>query len=77
MGISGFFPWPRNDKADKMTLQVEQAELAARNGGVKLEKWRQVTGLERWKDRIIMVEEDEGIREDGGKEHLKRRFMRR
>lgn len=55
------FPGRGMIKLIRWTLQVEQAELAARNGGVKLEKWRQVTGLERWKDRIIMVEEDEGI----------------
>lgn len=50
----------------KRTFQVEQAEGAARDSGAKLEKWRHVTGLERWRNWAIMAEEDEGIGEDGG-----------
>lgn len=50
----------------KRTFQVEQAEVAAQESGTRLEKWRQVTGMERWKDRIIMAEEDEEIGEGEG-----------
>ncbi|MCJ1268840.1 hypothetical protein MMC22_008728 [Lobaria immixta] len=35
---------------------VEQAEGAAQDSGVKLETWRKITGLERWKE---MTREDE------------------
>ncbi|MCJ1462167.1 hypothetical protein MMC07_000767 [Pseudocyphellaria aurata] len=46
---------------EKVRMQaVEQAEGAARKFGVQLEKWRQVTGLERWKDRVMVAEESEG-----------------
>lgn len=51
----------------KRTFQVEQAEGAAQDRGAKFEKWRQARGLERWKDSLVLAEEDEGLAEDGVK----------